>query len=669
MHRPRMIFFRIWLGLISLCSGLSSAGAAHNLTPLTLPDKAAGTSLTHSLGILYGVPSEWGPERVFKTFESGRYYKEPRESVNFGLDFSTKWLAFQLTNPMSDDRLILLENNTTIIDRLELFHQQATGFQSLGAQGDQEPISQRSIISRQPVFRLMVPPGTHTYLIRIDARNVVQVGLKLWDEDAFYLKNAQDLMIISVLLGFHIVIALYNFFLFLTVRDRMYLIYVIYVLSNVVYQSSSMGVMQYVHHLAFGWETLPNWVMIFSVDAVIITALVFSHSFLSLNTQFPLMSRAMKVCGAISIVNILNNLLVSDTLAAAVCLFNSIHAVTLLVSAGAYLCWKRYKPAYFFTLAWSFYLTGASGNIFSLIGLTPAFEISGWIQLYGGSIEIVLLSLAVGGRMSQVQTQLTRVLTEQKQIEEVVRSAQFLRRREMETNLPDFVNYTYYTRPAEDIGGDWVGMINCAADKRLYIYLGDVMGHGLSPALMSVIAAGATRGAIHNSLHREMGEQDRVLYIVRSINEALFERCHEANCFMSLVLISLNWETGEVCHVNAGHTPLLKISQGKIHPHVHPGSLIGMFKDPIFRVHTFTLEPGESIFLYTDGLTENTSPAGKPLRLGAIHKALTMHEGLDGCQDSLVELMRNHWSHQPVADDTTFFILRLEKQELETAAS
>ncbi|WP_141734067.1 SpoIIE family protein phosphatase [Oligoflexus tunisiensis] len=663
MHRPGTLFVRVWLGLITLCCGLPAAWAAHNLPALTLPDQAAGTSLTHSLGILYGVPSEWGPERVFETFQSGRYYKETGESVNFGLDFSTKWVAFQLTNPRMEERPLLIENNTTIIDRLELFHQQDTGFHSLGSQGDQEPISQRSIISRQPVFRLMVPPGTHTYLLRMDAENVVQLGLKVWDEQAFHHKNAQELMIISLLLGFHIVIALYNFFLYVTVRDRMYLIYVIYVLSNVAYQSSSMGIMQYAHHMFFGWETLPNWVMIFSVDAVIITALIFSHSLLSLGLQFPMMSRAMKICGAISVVNILINLLVSNKMAATLCLFNSIHAVTLLVSAGVYLCWKRYKPAYFYTLAWSFYLTGASANIFSLIGLTPAFEISNWIQLYGGSIEIVLLSLAVGGRMSQVQTQLTRVLTEQKQIEEVVRSAQFLRRREMETNLPAFLNYTYYTKPAENIGGDWVGMINCAAEKRLYIYLGDVMGHGLSPALMSVIAAGATRGAIHNSLHQEMGEQNRVLYIVQSINEALFDRCHEANCFMSLVLISLNWETGEVCHVNAGHTPLLKISGGKIHPHVHPGSLIGMFKTPVFRVHTFSLEPGESIFLYTDGLTENTAPGGKPLRVASIHKALTMHENLDDCQERLIELMRNHWSHQPVADDTTFFMLRLEKQD------
>jgi len=654
-------FFQLWLGLAGLFAVIPDIWADQSLPILTLSDRAEGQSLTPYLAVFPEMPQVWGPDQVLEAFEKHHFFRETGESVNYGLDFSTKWVVFQLNNPFSNPRQILIENNTTIIDSLELFHRQGEGFLSLGAQGDQEPISKRAVMSRQPVFKLSVPPGQQTYLIRMDAENVVQLGLKLWDESVFYRKNTQELMTISLLLGFHIVIALYNFFLYVTVRDRMYLIYVAYVISNVVYQSSALGIMQYVNHIWFGWETLDNWVMILSVDAVIITALIFSNFLLSMKRKLPLMIPAMKFSGFISIINILINLLFSTKVAAVICLFNSVIAVTLLICSGLYLCWKRYKPAYFFTLAWSFYLAGASANIFSLIGLIPAFEVSNWIQLYGGSVEIVLLSLAVGGRMSQVQTQLTRVLTEHNQIEEVVRSAQFLHRRDVEVNLPDFLNYTSYTRPAENVGGDWVGMINCPEKNRLYVYLGDVMGHGLSPALMSVIAAGATRGAIHNSLLREEDEQKKILQIVGSINDALFERCHEANCFMSLVLISLDWQTGEVCYVNAGHTPLLKVTDGRIQSFLLPGSLIGMFKKPIFRAQTFHLNPGETIFLYTDGLTENTSPEGKALRLRTIHKALLANSQLDACQDNLIQLMNRHWRDQPVADDTTFFMLRLEE--------
>ncbi|HYX31982.1 MAG TPA: SpoIIE family protein phosphatase [Oligoflexus sp.] len=661
MNGIRTKIFQLGLVFISFFLQLPELSADITGPSFILGEKTKGESLTPFLAILYGVPSEWGPDTVQEHFQKGAYYRETGESVNFGLDFSTKWVHFQLTNPFPGDRSILIENNTTIIDHMELFQNQGDRFVSLSVQGDQEPISQRAVLSRQPVFRLTVPPGTHNYLIRMDAKNVVQLGLKIWDEHVFHQKNTTELMTISLLLGFHIVIALYNFFLYVSVRDRMYLIYVAYVLSNVAYQSSSMGIMQYVNHILFGWETLNNWVMIASVDAVIITALIFSHFLLSLNDQLPMMSRAMKACGLISCLNLLINFTISVQTAAVFCLFNSVLAVTLLMCAGLYLCWKRYKPAYFFTLAWSFYLTGASGNIFSLIGLIPAFEISNWIQLYGGSIEIVLLSLAVGGRMSHIQTKLTRVLTEQKQIEEVVRSAQFLRRRELETGLPDFLNYTYYSQAAKNVSGDWVGMVICPEAKRLYIYLGDVMGHGLSPALMSVIAAGATRGAIHNSLDRSLGEPDRVLHIVRSINDALFDRCHEADCFMSLALVSLNWETGEACHVNAGHTPLLKVTHDEVQSFIQPGSLIGMFKDPIFRAQTLTLNPGESIFLYTDGLTENTSPKGRPLRMRAIHKALLAGDTLESSESTLIQLMNRHWTEQPLADDTTFFILRLEK--------
>jgi serine phosphatase RsbU (regulator of sigma subunit) len=615
--------------------------------------------LTHSLGILRGVPADWNADTVFNEFKKTNYEIETGESVNFGLDFSIKWVSFQLTNPFPTEKLILIENNTTITDRLELFQRNSEGFRLVEAQGEAVAFSTRSIMSRQPAFRVLVPPGTHDYLLRLEAQNVIQLGLKVWDEQAFHRKNTIEMMTISLLLGFHLVIALYNFFLFVSVRDRMYLIYVAYVLSNVAYQTTAMGIMQYVNHALFGWETLDNRVMILSVDAVILTALIFSNIFLSLKTHLPQMTRAMIVCGFASCVNIIINLFISTQTAAVICLFNSITAVTLLISSGVYLCWKRYKPAYFFTLAWFFYLTGASANIFSLIGLLPAFEVSNWVQLYGGSFEIVLLSLAVGSRMSHVQTRLTRVLTEQKQIEKVVRSAQFMRRREMESSLPEFLNYAYYTRPAEHIGGDWVGMVNCAEEKKLYIYLGDVMGHGLSPALMSVIASGATRGAIHNSLRQTMDEKERMLHIVKSINDALYDRCHEADCFMSLALISLNWETGALTYVNAGHTPLLKVSGQRVQSFVQPGSLIGMFREPSFRVESIAMQPGESIFLYTDGLTENTAPGGKPLRIRAIHKALQTQGSLEDGYESLIRLMNTQWNDHPVEDDTTFFMLRL----------
>jgi serine phosphatase RsbU (regulator of sigma subunit) len=665
-----MSLFRIFALGLALCCLLArgSARANHDLPEFTLRDEPRGESLTRFLGILRAVPSDRSAEEVFQDFEQKLYETEAGQSVNFGLDFSIKWVAFQLTNPFPEARYILLENNTTITDRLELFQRIGGTFKLVEAQGEALPFSTRSVMSRQPAFKVLVPPGTHFYLLRLEARNVIQLGLKVWDEQTFQRKNTLEMMTISLLLGFHLVIALYNFFLFVSFRDRMYLIYVAYVLSNVLYQMTAMGIMQYLNHELFGWETLDNRVMIGAVDAVILTALVFSNLFLSLKTHLPQMARAMQLCGLISCVNIMINLFIATEVAAVICLFNSISAVTLLISSGIYLCWKRYKPAYFFTLAWFFYLTGASANIFSLIGLLPAFEISNWVQIYGGSFEIVLLSLAVGSRMSHVQTRLTRVLTEQKQIEKVVRSAQFMRRREAETSLPEFLHYGFYSRPAEHIGGDWVGMVNCPEEKKLYIYVGDVMGHGLSPALMSVIASGATRGAIHNSLHQTMEEKDRLLCIVKAINDALFDRCHEADCFMSLALVCLNWETGAVVHVNAGHTPLLKVSKERVQSFMHPGSLIGMFRTPSFRVESFTIQAGESIFLYTDGLTENVSPAGKPLRIRAIHKALQTQGSLDDSLDSLIHLLNSHWNEKPVDDDTTFFMLQLARIPLQNVS-
>jgi serine phosphatase RsbU (regulator of sigma subunit) len=85
-------------------------------------------------------------------------------------------------------------------------------------------------------------------------------------------------------------------------------------------------------------------------------------------------------------------------------------------------------------------------------------------------------------------------------------------------------------------------------------------------------------------------------------------------------------------------------------------------------VESFTIQAGESIFLYTDGLTENVSPAGKPLRIRAIHKALQTQGSLDDSLDSLIHLLNSHWNEQPVDDDTTFFMLRLARIPLQNVS-
>ena len=84
------------------------------------------------------------------------------------------------------------------------------------------------------------------------------------------------------------------------------------------------------------------------------------------------------------------------------------------------------------------------------------------------------------------------------------------------------------------------------------------------------------------------------------------------NMFATVFLASLEPYSGELVYVNAGHEPALVISSdGRIEELRPTGPALGMMPDSRFTAVTRTLEKGDSLFAFTDGLVEAHSPSGE----------------------------------------------------------
>jgi serine phosphatase RsbU (regulator of sigma subunit) len=67
--------------------------------------------------------------------------------------------------------------------------------------------------------------------------------------------------------------------------------------------------------------------------------------------------------------------------------------------------------------------------------------------------------------------------------------------------------------------------------------------------------------------------------------------------------------TGQLLYINAGHEPAFLISAGGLRQRLEPtGPAVGMLPDMEFKIEQVALAPGESILLYTDGITDALSP-------------------------------------------------------------
>jgi len=227
------------------------------------------------------------------------------------------------------------------------------------------------------------------------------------------------------------------------------------------------------------------------------------------------------------------------------------------------------------------------------------------------------------------------------------------------------VDIASFYQPAAQTGGDWLGTFYNRHHHELLFYLGDVTGHGISAALLTGVACGAV--ASFDALMADLigkglqfSSAERLCLLAQILNRVFLERPN-AQHWMTMMFQSLNLSTGQVTQVNAGQTlPLrLPIDGGKPQVLVGLGSVLGASSSPLFIAKEYLLNPGETVFLYTDGLIENEGIDDlcfdeKILKATLTHKFENAHEILS----TVMEKARSIWQNRPGADDVAILIYR-----------
>jgi len=156
----------------------------------------------------------------------------------------------------------------------------------------------------------------------------------------------------------------------------------------------------------------------------------------------------------------------------------------------------------------------------------------------------------------------------------------------------------YHYQPADMVSGDYCDLFE--TDGGLLLLLGDVSGKG--------VAASMLMSHLHATF-RSLAEGG--LPLDRMVEDAnrIFCESTLAGQFATLVVGRVAHD-GSVEFVNAGHLPVLHIHGDGVTPRDSTGVPLGMFCNMRFPVHRLTLAHGDTLLLYTDGLTEARNRAG-----------------------------------------------------------
>ncbi len=212
--------------------------------------------------------------------------------------------------------------------------------------------------------------------------------------------------------------------------------------------------------------------------------------------------------------------------------------------------------------------------------------------------------------------------------------------------------------PAKEVGGDLYDFF-LLDDDHLCFTVGDVSGKGVPASLYMAV----TKTLIKAKADIKLGP-DEILYRVNN------ELCkdNDSGMFVTEFLGILTISTGELVFSNGGHNiPYLRKQNGEVAPLPKaPGVALGVMEDFEYFCASVQLEAGDSVVLYTDGVTEAMNPAGELLREEHLENILRELNGKTAQEEvgHILHSTRQFMNGANQADDITILVIKYLGQKL-----
>lgn len=211
-------------------------------------------------------------------------------------------------------------------------------------------------------------------------------------------------------------------------------------------------------------------------------------------------------------------------------------------------------------------------------------------------------------------------------------------------------------RPSRLVGGDYHDFV-IRREGRLGIAIGDVSGKGMPAALLMAMLQASFNAQVQNQLS--------VHETVSRVNDHMV-RFTGSDQFATFFYGELDFKTRRFTYSNAGHNPPLVIkADGHLVELTTGGLILGVMRDVIYEEASVSLAPGDTLFLYTDGITEAQNDQDEEFGEERLFRLLQEMRLLP--PDQLLESVFHQADRFAAGellqqDDTTLVALRLESQ-------
>ncbi|HKI62960.1 MAG TPA: diguanylate cyclase, partial [Mariprofundaceae bacterium] len=315
----------------------------------------------------------------------------------FGFSDSAFWFRASLASPESLNWLLEIDSPT--LDEIGLYLFAGEKLIQEVQTGDSRPFAERPLQFREFILPLSLPPNRlATLYLRVKSTGSLQVPMNLWLEDSFYQQDELETAALGLFIGSVLVMALYNLFLYLRVHEPAYIYYVFYVTTFGFFIVGLTG-----WGYKYLWPESPGFQQYnlgISITLGGIFVCRFIHHFLDLPALAPRIGYVL--AGAAFIQFALLCLLPFapyNTIVQAALIITIL--IAMMAQYSGIQLWHRNIDARYFTIAWSAFLLAVIMSILEKFSLIPLANWTDAVLPTCMLLELILLSMALGERISR----------------------------------------------------------------------------------------------------------------------------------------------------------------------------------------------------------------------------------------------------------------------------
>lgn len=311
---------------------------------------------------------------------------------------ATYWFRIKIKHNSKATKKYLLEFFDQTIDHVTAYLPQKDGHYKIKEFGDQFNFAQRELHHKN--FELYINNDndeTQLYYFKFKSSQISDAIIVLRNVDWFISYALDEYFYFGIFYGMIMVFSFYNLIMFIAMRQRQYLYYVLYNLSVGFFEMSTDGIAyQYLWSSATGWNQIAY---AFALYATSIFALMFTKELLFVKANAPKLNKFILYIISIRTVLFLYALLIDQSLFT----YKFLEFIPLTVAfyTGIYIYKQGYKPARFFVLGYSFLFFGFTLKFLIMLGFS--WLNFGVISYYSLSfcfiLEMVFLSFAIGDKL------------------------------------------------------------------------------------------------------------------------------------------------------------------------------------------------------------------------------------------------------------------------------